>query len=126
MTSSNWREKMQADLVVAGMAERTQEAYLRAVSMLSKFFHNADPAMLTEEQVKDYMLWMRHERRAAPGTLKIMIGGLRFYYRQTCGFEWRVLERFRIPREKKLPAVLTVAEVRRILSGGVACSKHVG
>ncbi|MCA9195812.1 MAG: phage integrase N-terminal SAM-like domain-containing protein, partial [Planctomycetales bacterium] len=68
MTSSNWREKMQADLVVAGMAERTQEAYLRAVSMLSKFFHNADPAMLTEEQVKDYMLWMRHERRAAPGT----------------------------------------------------------
>ena len=58
---------------------------------------------------------MRHEGRAAPGTLKIMIGGLRFFYRRTCGIDWKVLERFRIPREKKLPNVLTVSEVRRIL-----------
>lgn len=112
----NWRERMQSDLIVAGMAERTQEAYLRAVRQLSQFYHNADPALLNEEQVKDYMLWMRHEKRSAPGTLKIMIGGLRFFYRQTCGLDWRVLERFRIPREKKLPAVLTVTEVRRILT----------
>lgn len=116
MNSLHWRERMVSDLVVAGMAERTQEAYLRAVRLLSKFYSNADPATLTEEQVKDYMLWMRHERRAAPGTLKIMIGGLRFFYRRTCGLDWKVLERFRIPREKKLPAVLTVAEVRRILA----------
>ncbi len=44
-----------------------------------------------------------------------MIGGLRFFYRRTCGLDWKVLERFRIPREKKLPAVLSVPEVRRIL-----------
>ncbi len=85
---------MVSDLVVAGMAERTQEAYLRAVRLLSKFYNNADPATLTEEQVKDYMLWVRHERRAARGTLKIMIGGLRFFYRRTCGLDWKVLERF--------------------------------
>lgn len=116
MAVSNWRERMVSDLVVAGMADRTQEAYLRAISLLSKFYHGADPAQLSEEQVKDYLLWLRHERRAAPGTLKIAIGGLRFFYRRTCGLDWKVLERFRIPREKKLPAVLTVTEVRRILA----------
>jgi len=29
------------------------------------------------------LLWLRHEKRAAPGTLKVAIGGLRFFYRQT-------------------------------------------
>ena len=33
MNSSNWRERMVSDLVVAGMDERTQEAYLRAVRL---------------------------------------------------------------------------------------------
>ena len=94
MNSSSWRERMHSDLVVAGMAERTREAYLRAVKMLSRFYNNADPTTLSEDQVKDYMLWMRHERRAAPGraapgTLKIMIGGLRFFYRRTCGLDWK-------------------------------------
>lgn len=115
MSSLLWRERMLADMVVAGLAERTQEAYLRAVRLLSQFHSHADPTQLTEEQVKGYLLWMRHEKRAAPGTLKIAIGGLRFFYRQTCGVDWKVLERFRIPREKKLPAVLTMSEVRRVL-----------
>ena len=26
---------------------------------------------------------------ATPGTLKIMIGGLRFFYRRTCGLDWK-------------------------------------
>lgn len=115
MNASLWRERMLSDLVVAGMADRTQVAYLRAVRMLSNFYSEDDPTHLTELQVKDYLLWLRHEKRAAPGTLKIAIGGLRFFYRQTCGVDWKVLERFRIPREKKLPAVLTLTEVRRIL-----------
>ncbi len=106
---------MLGDLIVAGMAQRTQEAYLRAVRQLSDFYNGTDPAQLSEQQVKDYMLWMRHERRAAPGTLKIMIGGLRFFYRHTCEFNWKVLDRFRIPKEKKLPTVLSVPEVRRVL-----------
>ena len=116
MNVSSWRERMLSDLIVAGLAERTQEAYLRAVRLLSRFYNNIDPATLTEQQVKDYLLWMRHEKRAAPGTLKIAIGGLRFFYRQTCGLDWKVLERFRIPREKKLPNVLTRIEVQRILN----------
>ena len=60
MNSSNWRERMVSDLVVAGMADRTREAYLRAVRLLSRFFNESDPSTLTEDQVKDYMLWMRH------------------------------------------------------------------
>ena len=60
MNSSNRRERMVSDLVVAGMADRTREAYLRAVRLLSRFCNDSDPSTLTEEQVKDYMLWIHH------------------------------------------------------------------
>lgn len=116
MTSrNNWHQRMQADLVVAGLADRTQEAYLRAVRQLGEYYNGTQPEDLTEQQVKDYLLWMRTEKRAAPGTLKIAIGGLRFFYRQTCDLNWKVLDRFRIPKEKKLPNVLTALEVKRIM-----------
>lgn len=115
MNSQSWHDRMHSDLVVAGMADTTQEAYLRAVRQLRDYYSGTDPDQLSEQQVKDYLLWLRHEKRAAPGTLKIAIGGLRFFYRQTCGLDWKVLERFRIPKEKKLPAVLSVPEVRRLL-----------
>lgn len=116
MTSrNNWHQRMQADLVVAGLADRTQEAYLRAVRQLGEYYNGTQPEDLTEQQVKDYLLWMRTEKRAAPGTLKIAIGGLRFFYRQTCNLNWKVLDRFRIPKEKKLPNVLTALEVKRIM-----------
>lgn len=116
MTNQNtWRERMLADLIVAGLSERTQTAYLRAVRQLSEYYNGTQPEQLTEQQVKDYLLWMRTEKRAAAGTLKIAIGGLRFFYRQTCGLDWKVLDRFRIPKETKLPNVLTVLEVRRIM-----------
>jgi len=115
MNDQLWHTNMQADLVVAGMAERTQEAYLRAVRQLSQYYSETLPTELSEEQVKDYLLWLRTEKRAAPGTLRIAIGGLRFFYRQTCRRDWNVLERFRIPKEKTLPNVLTVLEVKRIM-----------
>ena len=113
--NSAWHQRMQEDLIVAGMAERTQEAYLRAVRQLAQYYNGTSPEQLTEQQVKDYLLWMRSEKRAAPGTLRIAIGGLRFFYRQTNPVTWKVLDRFRIPKEKKLPSVLTVLEVKRIM-----------
>ena len=115
MNSASWHDRMLADLVVAGLAQRTQVAYLRAVRQLSRYYNATPPEQLSEQHVKDYLMWMRTEKRAAPGTLKIAIGGLRFFYRQTHPTGWKVLDRFRIPKEKRLPTVLTVAEVRRIM-----------
>ena len=114
--ASDWHARMLGDLVVAGMAERTQEAYLRAVRQLVKFHGGVSPEELSEPQVKAYLLWLRGEKRAAAGTLRIAIGGLRFFYRQTCPRDWTVLEKFRIPNETRLPTVLTSEELQRIMA----------
>lgn len=116
MTMVTWQRRMSDDMKIAGLSPRTEEAYLRAVRQLTEFHRGRGPDELTEAEVRDYLVWLRGEKRAAPGTLKIAINGIRFYYRNTCVREWKVLDKFRIPAERKLPTVLTVNEVQRIIA----------
>ena len=115
MKNESWDVRMDGDMVIAGLSERTREAYLRAVRQLAKFHRRADPGTLEEQHVKDYLLWLRTEKRAAPGTLRIAFNGIRFFYRHSCPRDWITLLKFRIPKETKLPAVLTIDEVQRIM-----------
>jgi len=41
--------------------------------------------------------------------------GIKFFYERTLGKEWKTFEFVRPPKEKKLPVVLSVAEVGRVL-----------
>lgn len=116
MQTKTWHERMDGDMVIAGLSERTRTAYLRAVRQLSEFYDDTCPTTIGEEQVKAYLRCMRIDKEAAAGTLKIAIGGLRFFYHHTCVRDWSVLLKFRVPKETRLPTVLTVDEVQRIMN----------
>jgi integrase/recombinase XerD len=45
------RERMRAELQLAGLSERTQEAYLRAVRQVAEHFHTP-PDQLSEAQLR--------------------------------------------------------------------------
>ena len=112
---NDYSERMIGDMVIAGLSKRTREAYARAVRQLVQFYDGRLPSELTEDDVKAYLKWMRLEKEAAAGTLRIAIGGLRFFYQHTCPRDWAVLLKFRVPKETKLPTVLTREEVDRIM-----------
>ena len=48
------RQRMHQDLQLAGLSERTQEAYLRAVRQLADHFHTP-PDRLSEQQVREHL-----------------------------------------------------------------------
>ena len=72
-----WAQRMSGDMRIAGLSERTEAAYLRAVRQLSKFQRGRSPDELSADEVRDYLVWLRGEKRAAPGTLKIIPAGQR-------------------------------------------------
>lgn len=109
------RHRMTQDLQVRGYADRTVEAYVRAVAQLARFYHTA-PDQLSEEQVRDYLLHLSTVQRVARGTHTIALCGIKFFYEQTLGQQWTVLDVARPKGEKKLPVVLSREEVWRILS----------
>ncbi|HEV8131195.1 MAG TPA: site-specific integrase [Acidobacteriota bacterium] len=99
---------------LAGYSSKTQQAYVGAVRQLFAHF-NCNPAQLTEEQLRQYFLYLANERKVSRPTATIALCGIKFFYERTLKREWRMLGLIRPRREKKLPVVLSREEVRRIL-----------
>ncbi len=108
------RQRLIQDLQLRGYADRTVEAYVRAVVQLTRFYHAA-PDQLTEEQVRHYLLHLTTVQQVARGTHTIALCGLKFFYQRTLGRAWTILDVARPKGEKKLPVVLSREEVWRIL-----------
>jgi integrase/recombinase XerD len=114
MTSS-LRQRMTQDLQLAGLSDRTQDAYLRAVRQLADHFRTP-PDRLTEPQLRDYFLHLKNDRHFASASLGIAYSGIKFFYSHTCPRDWPTLRRLRVQREKRLPDVLSTDEVRQLIA----------
>jgi len=108
------RQKMIEDMQLHGFAERTQEAYLLAVRQLAKHRHKP-PDQINEEELRQYFLFLKNEKHAARASCTIALCGIKFFYERTLGRAWKTFEFLRPPKEKKLPVVLSVAEVGQVL-----------
>jgi integrase/recombinase XerD len=108
------RKRMTEDLQLKGYAPATQQAYLKAVSRLAGHYRKS-PAEVSEEELRAYFLHLAQRQRCARGTLKIAISGVRFLFAVTLQKHWPVLGLIRACKEKKLPVVLSRAEVRTVL-----------
>ncbi len=109
------RQKMTEDMQLRGFAIRTQEAYLSAVRQLAKHYRKA-PDQINEEELRQYFLFLKNEKHAARNTCTIALCGIKFFFQHTLGREWKTFEFLRPPKEKKLPVVLSAAEVGRVLA----------
>ena len=108
------RQRMVEDMQLRGLSEKTQEAYVRAVRQLAEHYGKS-PDRISEEELRQYFLYLKNDKRASPSAVTIALCGIKFFYEQTLKREWATFDLVRPRREKKLPVVLSVAEVHRIL-----------
>ena len=108
------RQRMIEDMQLAGYSARTQEAYVGAVRQLFAHFQ-CTPAQLTEEQLREYFLYLANERKVSRPTATIALCGVKFFFERTLNRDWTALELIRPRPQKKLPVVLSRDEVHRIL-----------
>jgi site-specific recombinase XerD len=109
------QKRMIECLQLRGLSERTQEAYTRAVRQLAEHYHKS-PDLITEEELRQYFLYIKNVKHYARNTSTIAICGIKFFYERTLNRKWSIFGILRAPREKKLPVILSREEVRRILS----------
>ena len=112
--STALRKKMHQDLQLAGMSEGTQDVYLRALRQLAVHF-DTPPDVLNEAQVRDYLLHPKNDRKFASSSLGIAYSAIKFFYSHTAPRDWPTLQRIRVQKEKKLPDVLSIDEVRELI-----------
>jgi integrase/recombinase XerD len=108
------RKRMIECLQLRGLSERTQDSYVRAVRQLAEHYHKS-PDLLSEEELRQYFLFIKNVKHYSRNTMTIAICGIRFLYQHTLNREWAIFGIVRPAPEKKLPVILSVAEVRQIL-----------
>ena len=89
-TMTPLRARMIEDMKLAGLAAKTQEVYLQAVSALAKHYKKS-PELLTEEEVRRYLLDARE--RNARGSVKTCHYGIQFFCRNTLRKDWGLFKK---------------------------------
>src|SRR2546426_777239 len=84
------RKRMIECLQLRGLSERTQEAYTRAVRQLSEHYHKS-PDQITEEELRQYFLFIKNVKQYGRGSSTIAICGIKFFYERTLNRQWTTL-----------------------------------
>ena len=108
------RKRMLEDLQIRNYAPTTITAYIRSVAEFAQYFGKS-PEWLGAEQIREYQLHLIQERQFSLSTYIQAVCALRFLYSHTLHRAVDI-ERIPLPRyEKKLPVILSPAEVKRLL-----------
>jgi len=114
--SSELRTQFISQMNMHDLSANTQRGYVASVKGLAAYYKES-PETFTDEQIQAYFRYLIEERKLAKSSCRRCMTGLLFFYRHVCHRE--VNDRFGLPTwrgEKKLPIVLSIEEVTRLLS----------
>jgi integrase/recombinase XerD len=79
-------------------------------------FYDKTPDLVSEQELQDYFLQRKNVNHWSPKTMRICYCGIRFFYQKVLNRNWHILGILRAQTEHRLPAVLSVDEVRSLLA----------
>src|ERR687893_2511898 len=109
------RQRMRDDMQLRGLSPKTQAVYLFAVQQFATHY-GTSPELITEEELRNYFLYLINEKRVSPGTVSIALSAIKFLFVHSLQRPWPTFELIRPPQRRPLPAVLSVDEVHRLLA----------
>lgn len=94
----------------------TRHAYYRCVRLIHEHF-SLDPAAISEDQLRDYFLFVKTEKLWKPKTVRQSLASAKMFFAEMLGREdWIVFSQVRAKDHDELPAVLTRGQVRDLLA----------
>ena len=107
------RQKMIRAMDLRNLSKHTKRSYLAAVTGLTKHYQES-PERITEEQIEDYLLYLKNEKGNAPNSCIVVLSGLRFFYKNVLKKETAI--DFSLPKKpRRLPTVLTQEQIWKII-----------
>jgi integrase len=115
LASCKWYQDFVRFVELRNIAPRTRVSYLAWVRRLHEALPGRDITALSEGEVLDFLIALRHERGLKDSTVNQAACALRGFYRDHLGRDWRAWSKIKIRREEQLPNVLSRAEVEKFL-----------
>src|SRR5271166_4778320 len=104
------RQRFIEDMQMRGLAPTTQRSYLHYVADFAKFY-DTSPAQLDLEAVRQYELYLLHEKKLSPQSINAFVSSVQFLYLNTLEMPWGKECFPRVRCGHKLLVVLSPAEV---------------
>ncbi len=112
---TEWHVQFDKSMQVSGLGERSRQVYTRAMRLLVEHCDKT-PDRITEEELLNYFIHRQEVSGWSPATMRICHAGIKFFFKHVLKREWHLLVLARAQREKRLPAVLSREEVKKVLS----------
>ena len=95
-------------------AKTTVQYYIQAVERFAKHFHRS-PDQLNRTHLREYQAYLLRDRKLEPRTVKLHVSALRFFFVKTLKRRY-LLDDIPYPKvPRRLPIILTVEEVTRLI-----------
>jgi site-specific recombinase XerD len=107
-------KRLEKKIIVSGKSISTLNNYMRCIAHLALHF-NQNPIDLDLEQIEDYLLGIKKTNHTpSESFFKHTVYGMRFLYRCE-GRDDRAIRLPQLKRDKKLPVVLSQAEMKELI-----------
>ena len=109
------RQRMIQEMQIRNLAPGTQTLYVNCVTRYARHFGRS-PDQLGPEDVHQYFRYLTEECHLGSGARIVNACALRFLYHKTLHVNWSIEHIPLAKEERKLPVVLSQAEVERLLA----------
>jgi len=110
------RKRMLEEMQLRNLSEATIDSYVKAVWRFARHFKKS-PDQLGPEQVREYLLYLRNEKKNSWSTLQVNRGALKFLYCRVLKQKWFDDEIVAPKRRPESLIVLSVEQITPILNG---------
>ncbi len=108
------RKMMLEELQRRNYSQHTTRYYIRTVEDFARRF-NLSPDRLGPRHIREYQAELFQKRKLSPGTVTNRLAALRFFYIKTLKKAWSIAETPYPKKSCRLPAILSQAEVARLI-----------
>jgi integrase/recombinase XerD len=106
------------ELVRRNYSQATRECYIREVESFARFF-NCRPDKLGLEHIRKFQAHLFSDRELSPNTVNQHLAALRFFFVKTLRRPWNTDDTPYPKRVKRLPTVLSPAEVTLLIDSAI-------
>jgi len=112
--STKLYDRFVSDLELKSYAKRSINSYVKSVMQLQRFC-NKPLSLITQDNLREYWLTCKRDYGWSDATLRISYSGIKHFFSMTLVRKWKILDEVKFKRQRGLPTVLGINEVRRII-----------
>ena len=113
------RKRMVEELQRRNYSPATSRGYILTVEQFAGYFDKS-PALMGAEEVRRFQLYLLGEKKLAANTVEMRTSALRFLYKKVLRRSDLALDDLPLPKTpRKLPTILSPAEVRRLIEAAL-------